>query len=220
MDFTGLPELFLCKLTSKGEIVPQLKPAFLLIIGLSLLHFFTFLKGISMRFRTILMILAILFVAGFVALNVDEFTRVSVLSLGFTTIQVPLGLVMLLLLIVTLVIFLTSTLYMQSKHVLEARTHTRELNTQRELADKAEASRFTELRAYLEEQTLAEQRRESALGTVLADRFAEQQQVLLSRMEQMDNTLAAYMGQLEDRLLNRPGVITHDIASHDNTPLR
>lgn len=174
-----------------------------------------------MRFRTILMILAILLVAGFVALNVDEFTRVSVLSLGFTTIQLPLGLVMLALLVATLVIFLTSALYMQSKHVLEARTHTRELNTQRELADKAEASRFTELRAYLEEQTLAEQRRESALGTVLADRFAQQQQVLLSRMEQTDNTLAAYMGQLEDRLMNRPGMITHDITERrDNAPLR
>lgn len=174
-----------------------------------------------MRFRTILMILAILLVAGFVALNVDEFTRVSVLSLGFTTIQLPLGLIMLALLVATLVIFLTSALYMQSKHVLEARTHTRELNTQRELADKAEASRFTELRAYLEEQTLAEQRRESALGTVLADRFAQQQQVLLARMEQTDNTLAAYMGQLEDRLANRPGMITHDITERrDNTPFR
>ena len=174
-----------------------------------------------MRFRTILMILAILLVAGFVALNVDEFTRVSVLSLGFTTIQLPLGLIMLALLVATLVIFLTSALYMQSKHMLEARTHTRELNTQRELADKAEASRFTELRAYLEEQTLAEQRRESALGTVLADRFAQQQQVLLARMEQTDNTLAAYMGQLEDRLANRPGMITHDITERrDNTPFR
>ena len=174
-----------------------------------------------MRFRTILMILAILLVAGFVALNVDEFTRVSVLSLGFTTIQLPLGLIMLALLVATLVIFLTSALYMQSKHVLEARTHTRELNTQRELADKAEASRFTELRAYLEEQTLAEQRRESALGTVLADRFAQQQQVLLARMEQTDNTLAAYIGQLEDRLMNRPGMITHDITDRrDNTPFK
>ena len=174
-----------------------------------------------MRFRTILMVLAILLVAGFVALNVDEFTRVSVLSLGFTTIQVSLGLVMLLLLIAALVVFLGSTLYMQSKHVLEARTHTRELNTQRELADKAEASRFTELRAYLEEQTLAEQRRESALGTVLADRFSQQQQVLLSRMEQMDNTLAAHIGQLEDRLQNRPGIMTHAISpNHDNTALR
>ena len=174
-----------------------------------------------MRFRTILMILAILLVAGFVALNVDEFTRISVLSLGFTTIQLPLGLVMLALLVATLLIFMASALYTQSKYALEARTHTRELNTQRELADKAEASRFTELRAYLEEQTLAEQRRESALGTVLADRFAQQQQVLLARMEQTDNTLAAYMGQLEDRLANRPGMITHDVTERrDNTPFR
>lgn len=174
-----------------------------------------------MRFRTILMILAILLVAGFVALNVDEFTRISVLSLGFTTIQLPLGLVMLALLVATLVIFLASALYTQSKYALEARTHTRELNTQRELADKAEASRFTELRAYLEEQALAEQRRESALGTVLADRFSQQQQVLLARMEQTDNTLAAYMGQLEDRLMNRPGMITHDITDRrDNTPFK
>ena len=174
-----------------------------------------------MRFRTILMILAILLVAGFVALNVDEFTRISVLSLGFTTIQLPLGLVMLALLVATLLIFMASALYTQSKYALEARTHTRELNTQRELADKAEASRFTELRAYLEEQTLAEQRRESALGTVLADRFAQQQQVLLARMEQTDNTLAAYMGQLEDRLMNRPGMITHDITDRrDSTPFR
>ena len=133
-----------------------------------------------MRFRTILMILAILLLAGFVALNVDEFTRISVLSLGFTTIELPLGLVMLALLIATVLIFMASALYTQSKYALEARTHTRELNTQRELADKAEASRVTELRAYLEEQTLAEQRRESALGTVLADRFAQQQQVLLT----------------------------------------
>ena len=171
-----------------------------------------------MRFRTILLILAILLVAGFVALNVDEFTRVSPLSLGFTTLQVSLGLVMLLLLIVTLVMFLASMLYMQSKHVLEARTHTRDLNTQRELADKAEASRFTELRAYLEEQTLAAQRRESALGTVLADRFAQQQQVLLARLEQSDNTLAAYMGQLEDRLANRNSALTHDNLLNNGNP--
>lgn len=169
-----------------------------------------------MRFRTILMILAILLVAGFVALNVDEFTRISLLSLGFTTIQLPLGLVMLVLLIASVLIFLASTIYMQSRHVLEARTHTRELNTQRELADKAEASRFTELRTFLEEQVLAEQRRESALGTVMADRFAQQQQVMLARLDQMDNTLAAHIGQLEDQLLNRPAILSRDTALRDD----
>ena len=153
-----------------------------------------------MRFRTIFLFLFILLVAGFVALNIDEFTRASVLSLGFTTIRVSLGLVMLLLLVAALLVFLASTLYMQSKNVLEARTHTRELNAQRELADKAEASRFTELRAYLEEQALAAQRRETASGTVLADRFVQQQQALLARIEQSDNSMAAHLAQLEARL--------------------
>ena len=103
-------------------------------------------------------------------------------------------------LLALLLIFLGSTLYLQSRHVLEARTHTRELTAQRELADKAEASRFTELRSYLEAQVGAEQQRETALGVVLADRFSQQQQVLLARMEQIDNSLAAHIGQLEDRL--------------------
>jgi len=169
-----------------------------------------------MRFRTIFLVVAILLLAGFVALNVDEFTRASPLSLGFTTIQVPLGLVMLALLAFTLLIFLGSTLYLQSRHVLEARTHTRELNAQRELADKAEASRFTELRAYLEAQVLAEQQRETALGTVLADRFAQQQQVLLERMAQTDNTLAAYMGELEQRLAQRTATVTHTLAPNES----
>ena len=153
-----------------------------------------------MRFRTILLVVALVMLAGFVALNVDEFTRISTLNLGFTSLQVSLGLVMLALLVVLLLVFLGSTLYLQSRHVLEARTHTRELTAQRELADKAEASRFTELRGYLEAQVLAEQQREAALGVVLADRFSQQQQVLLARMEQIDNSLAAHMGQLEDKL--------------------
>ena len=163
-----------------------------------------------MRFRTILLIFALLMLAGFVALNVDEFTRISTLNLGFTTLQVSLGLVMLALLVALLVIFLGSTLYLQSRHVLEARTHTRELTAQRELADKAEASRFTELRGYLEAQVPAEQQRETALGLVLADRFAQQQQVLLARMEQIDNSIAAHIGQLEDRLTQQSAALPAD----------
>lgn len=158
-----------------------------------------------MRFRTIVLILAIALVAAFVALNVDEFTRISVLSLGFTTIQVSLGLVMLVLLGLATLIFVGNTLYMQSTNLLETRRYARELNTQRELADKAEASRFTELRSYLEVQALAAQQREAVAVSALGERFAAQQQALLARIEQSDNALAAYMGQLEDRLERRTG---------------
>jgi predicted membrane chloride channel (bestrophin family) len=108
--------------------------------------------------------------------------------------------------VIATVIFLATTLYLQSTNLIETRKYARELNTQRELADKAEASRFTELRSYLEVQALAAQHREAAAATVLAERFAQQQQALLARLEQSDNSMAAYMGQLEDRLERRNGI--------------
>ncbi len=153
-----------------------------------------------MRIRTIVFILAIALVAAFVALNLNEFMHVSMLSLGFTTIEVSLGLVMLVLLGAATVIFLGSALYMQSTNLLEMRKHTRELNTQRELADKAEASRFTELQTFLAAQATAQQQREAATVAAMAERFAQQQQALLARIEQSDNSTAAFMGQLEDKL--------------------
>lgn len=156
-----------------------------------------------MRAKTIFLVLFIAVVAAFVALNVGEFTRASVLSLGFTSVQVPLGLVMLALLAAVAVIFLGVMIYMQSSNLLETRNYARELSTQRELADKAEASRFTELRHYLESQAASQQRREQAAEQVLSERFAAQNRVLIARVEQSDNTLAAYMGQLEDQIERR-----------------
>lgn len=153
-----------------------------------------------MRIRTISLIIFIVLVASFVALNVDEFTRSSVLSLGFTTVQVSLGVLMLLLLVVATVVFLGSTLLMQSANLLETRKYARELNTQRDLADKAEASRFTELRHYLDAQATAEREREAVASAAIDQRFAAQQQVLMTRLDQSDNTVAAHLGQLEDRL--------------------
>ena len=153
-----------------------------------------------MRLRTIFLIIGIVLVAAFAALNVDEFTRSSVLSLGFTTVQVPLGMVMLLLLVIAIVVFLASTLYMQGVNLVETRQYARELNVQRELADKAETSRFTELRSFIEAQSAATLHREAANATVLAERLAQTQAALLYRAEQSDNSTAAHIGQLEDRL--------------------
>jgi uncharacterized integral membrane protein len=157
-------------------------------------------KESAMRIRTIFLILAIVLVAGFAALNVDEFTRTSVLSLGFTTVQVPLGLVMLALLVACMLVFLATTIYIQSSHLIETRSYARELSTQRELADKAEASRFTELRHYIETQVTASQQRELATATASNERLAQALTALLARLDISDNSTAAYMGQLEDRL--------------------
>ena len=153
-----------------------------------------------MRARTIFLIIGIVLVAAFAALNVDEFTRSSVLSLGFTTIQVPLGMVMLLMLVATMLVFLASTLYIQGTNLLENRQHAKELNIQRELADRAEASRFTELHKYLQTQADAALHRDAANATVLAERLAQTQAALMQRLEQSDRTTAAYLGEIEDRM--------------------
>ncbi|MBA3592448.1 MAG: hypothetical protein H0W47_01435 [Polaromonas sp.] len=159
-----------------------------------------------MRIRTMVLIVAIVLMVGFAALNMDEFTRPALLSLGFTTVQAPLGLVMLVILAAALLLFLASTLYIQSAHLIENRQTARELHAQRDLADKAEASRFTELRSYLEAQALAAQQREAAHVTVMSERVAQSQQALAEKIDQSGNTLAAYIGELEDRLENRDGV--------------
>lgn len=159
-----------------------------------------------MRIRTLVLIVAIVLMAGFAALNLDEFSRPAMLSLGVTTVQAPLGMVMLVLLVAVLLVFLATTLYIQSTHLLEMRQSTRALASQRELADRAEASRFTELRHYLEVQAQNAQQREAAQATVLAERLAQTQDALVSRIDQSGNTLAAYIGELEDRLESRDGV--------------
>jgi uncharacterized integral membrane protein len=171
-----------------------------------------------MRIRTIVLIVAIALMAGFAALNLDEFTRPSLLSLGFSTVEAPLGMVMLALLVVALLVFLATTLYIQSTHLLETRQTARELHAQRELADKAEASRFTELRSYLEAQALADKQREATQATVLIERLAQTQQAIAAKVDQSGNTLAAYIGELEDRLESRDGVRRTPVRT-DTPPL-
>lgn len=153
-----------------------------------------------MRIRSILLILGIVLTAAFVALNLEEFNRPSQLSLGFTSVQAPLAMVMLLGLVAVLVVFLLFSAYAKSSYLIENRRSARELKTQRELADKAETSRFTELQQYLAAESHAMAEREARDSQRLEERLARLQADLESRIEQSGNTLAAYMGELEDRL--------------------
>ena len=132
--------------------------------------------------RTLLLLVVALLIAALAALNWTALSTNTDVSLGVTTVQAPLGLIMLALTVILAIFFVVYVLYLQSTVLLETRRHGRELQAQRELADKAEASRFTELRAYLE------------------TRMAGMQSMLASRMEQSDNTIAAHIGQLEDRM--------------------
>jgi biopolymer transport protein ExbB/TolQ len=138
--------------------------------------------------------------AAFVALNLEEFNRPSQLSLGFTSVQAPLAMLMLVALVAMLVVFLLFSAYAKSAYLIENRRTARELKAQRELADKAETSRFTELQQYLAAESHAMAERDAQVSQRLDDRLALLQADLESRIEQSGNTLAAYIGELEDRM--------------------
>lgn len=75
-----------------------------------------------------------------------------------------------------------------------------ELQAQRDLAERAEASRFTELRDYLVNEGRADPNRGDRLVQLLDERMARLYADLETRIDQNGNALAAYIGELEDRL--------------------
>ena len=153
-----------------------------------------------MKLSTLLLLLVLTAIAAFAALNWSVFITPTELSLGFTTTQIPLGLVMLGLLIFVTALFLLFVLYLQTSALLETRRQSRELKASRELADQAEASRFSELRDVIEAEFLKLRNQHAASQSEEMARSEQLEKNLRSATEQSGNTLAAYIGELEDRL--------------------
>lgn len=153
-----------------------------------------------MKLRTLLLVVFILFIAGFVALNFEQILQPTALNFGFTQVQAPMGLVLLGMLALVLVVFLAALVYYQTLHLMEVRRITREAADQRLLADKAEASRFTELRQYLQTELQTAATREQDLSNKLHVKLDQVQAALTQVIEQSANGLSASVGELEDRL--------------------
>ena len=145
-----------------------------------------------MKLSTVLFLVILGVIVAFAAANWQAIVAPSAISLVFTSFQAPLGLILIGMLLVVTVFFLAFLVYLQTSVLLEARRHARELQAQRQLADQAEASRFTDLRAFLD----------GELKGVLA-RIDGSEQALKQSVEHAGNSLAAYIGELEDRLERR-----------------
>lgn len=156
-----------------------------------------------MRLRTGILLVVVLLIAALATLNWGVLSQPTPMSLGVTQVTAPLGLVMLALTAVLGVVCLAYVFYLQSSVMLETRRHNKEMQTQRDLADKAEASRFTELRSYLDAQEQARAARNSELLSNLTSRIEQMESAFKMRVDQSDNTTAAHIGQLEDRIERR-----------------
>jgi uncharacterized integral membrane protein len=134
----------------------------------------------SMRTTSLLVPLLLSLAAAFLALNGSVVMAPAHLSLYFATLEAPIGLVMLAVLAAVVFAFVSDLAIGQSTSLPASRRHAKELEAQRDLADQAEASRFTALRALM----LAELER-------LASRVSQAQDALRTEIRDNANAIAA-----------------------------
>jgi len=153
-----------------------------------------------MKLPSLLLLIVLLIIAAFTALNWNVFVAPTDLSLGVSMVKMPLGMIMLGLVVVISVLYLLYVVYLQTSVLLETRRHSRAMLMNKALAEKAEASRFTELRNGLAAEMLKPANHNDESKTSVLACIDQLGTSLRFCIEQSTNTLAAYMGEREDRL--------------------
>lgn len=153
-----------------------------------------------MNIRTLLLLIILGAIGVFAAFNWNAFMAPTSLYLGFASVQAPLGLIMLGLLVLLTALFLIFVIYLQTSVLLDTRRHARELQVSRDLADKAEASRVIELRTFIEMELQRQATLDAEARKVLLVRLDQLDRDMSAALEQGTNSISAYIGQLEDRL--------------------
>jgi energy-coupling factor transporter transmembrane protein EcfT len=161
-----------------------------------------------MYLRTLLILAILGLVVVFAALNWSAFIAPTALTLGLVTAEAPLGLILLAIVALLTLLFLVYVTYLQSTVLLETRRHARELQLQRELAEQAEASRFYQLRTFLELELEKLNGQAEQSKSLLLTRLDQIERDLRGALEQTGNSLAAYIGELEDRFDSSLGKAT------------
>ncbi|HWS67455.1 MAG TPA: hypothetical protein VN325_32210 [Steroidobacteraceae bacterium] len=134
--------------------------------------------GLTVRFRSSLVLIASGLAALFVVLNWRVFAASAKLNLLLTSAEVPVGVVMLMLFALALLVLWIIVGRWQGTLLTEFRRQAQELQAQRLLAENAEASRFTEL------------------GALIREEIAK----LRTELQETEHSIAATLGEMDERL--------------------
>jgi uncharacterized integral membrane protein len=143
---------------------------------------------------------ALVMLALFTAANWSLVTAPASLNFLAFSVQGPLGLILLgatLLLVALCAVYVLS---LRTSTLVETRRHFKELDVQRQLADKAEASRFTALGTQISDELSRTRAALDETRTQLLQRADTLEQSLLKSLNETANTLSAYVGEVDDKL--------------------
>ncbi|MFT7228865.1 MAG: putative integral membrane protein [Methylophilaceae bacterium] len=153
-----------------------------------------------MRIINFILMIALVTLVIFAAINWQAIIAPVSLSLLFGNVEAPLGLILLAVTGLLALLFLGFVVYMQSSTLVIRRKLNKEVEEQRKLANKAEASRFTELRTYLESELQALKAHGSEVHEKVETRLSEIETVVKGVVEESSTSLSTYIGELGDRL--------------------
>lgn len=131
-----------------------------------------------MKFLGFVILVVLVLIAAFAMLNWSSLATPVPVSLLVAGVDMPLGLILLAAMVLLVALFGLYVLLLRTAMYTESRRMAQELAAQRELADKAEASRFTELSAHLDQQVAG----------------------LRQAMTEVANGVSADIGQMDDKL--------------------
>jgi biopolymer transport protein ExbB/TolQ len=142
-----------------------------------------------MRFVTVLLIVTGIAIAGFSFMNRQVFAAPATFHIPFGSFQSSIGAIMLAILALTLLVCAIVMLVWHGALLMSYRRQSKELQTQRALAEYEEASRFSELRTLFNSET-------TALGTRLEAALDS----LRSEIRDTENSISATLGKIDDQL--------------------
>ena len=153
-----------------------------------------------MRVRTAVLLVILVALGIFAALNWSVIATPTQLHLVFARVEAPLGVVLLAVTAGVTVLYAAFLSWIETSALLETRRYARELQAQRQLAESAEASRYAELKAMVQSEVAGLRAVPERVAQDLIARLDRVEERLRGEIERTGNTLAAYFAELEDRL--------------------
>ncbi|RFC34143.1 MAG: hypothetical protein DID91_2727702275 [Candidatus Nitrotoga sp. MKT] len=147
-----------------------------------------------------LILVCFFFLGVFILANWNVLTAPTKLSLVAFSIEAPLGLLLLGIIIVFVALFAVYVVILRTTMLMDARHYARELKAQQQLAEKAEASRLSELRSQLDHEFAQLREATDQYQISFGAQVAGVEQALRNVIEDTTRSLSAYIGEIEDKL--------------------
>lgn len=149
-----------------------------------------------MNFIGIVILLALFLLAVFTLANWAVLSASSTLSFIVFDVEGPLGVILLGTMLALVALFVVYALSLRTSMLMESRRHNQDLEAQRKLAETAEASRLSDLRAQIEREFA---QLHDAIGAV-DGRMDSHEQAMKQSLNEAANGLAALVAEMDDKI--------------------